>query len=98
MIFENVFSFRTPSMTRVINIDTLSGTSCSIEGSNRGRTTFLARFRSGVLLRGDDWGTIGSLGIIIRVLGTELLAILDPGRSVYPLARFLGTGRLRRAD
>ena len=49
-------------------------------------------------LREDDWGTTGSLGIIIRLPGTELLAISDSGRSVYPLARFLGTGRLQRRD
>jgi hypothetical protein len=49
-------------------------------------------------VRGVDWGAIVSLGIIIGVLGTELLAISDSGRSVYPLARFLGTGRLRRSD
>jgi hypothetical protein len=49
-------------------------------------------------VRGVNWGAIVLLGIIIGVLGTELLAISDLGRSIYPLARFLGTRRLRRSD
>lgn len=51
-----------------------------------------------MLLRGDNWGATVSLGMTIGVPGTELLALSDSGRSVYPLARFLGTGRLRRSD
>jgi hypothetical protein len=50
-----------------------------------------------VLLRGDEGGTIESLGIIIRVLGTKLSSVLASGRFIPPLSRFLATGRCRRA-